>query len=213
MLMCYAYKWQGESKTHFVSRHDFKTYQEFVQSLADLLDSTDIKVAHNGISFDDKMSNRFFVVNGIKPPRPSKSIDTKREAKRHFRFESNTLDDLGDFLNVGRKEKITYAELEEEYLSDNCSKKTKNLMKKYNIQDIAILEKIYNIMLPYMSSHPNLADIYGVDGVCPKCLGTVRPYGSSPRRHGRVKAYICNDCGGRCNEATIKKEGRLVHGK
>ena len=107
VLMCYAYRWRGDKKIHFVSRHDFKTYKEFVQSLADILAEADITIAHNGISFDDKMANRFFVVNDISPPKPRKSIDTKREAKRYFRFESNSLDDLGDFRR-GRSKRKDY---------------------------------------------------------------------------------------------------------
>jgi hypothetical protein len=213
--MCYAYKWLGDKKTHFVSRHDFKNYKEFVQSLADILEEADITIAHNGVSFDDKMANRFFVVNDILPPKPRKSIDTKREAKRHFRFESNSLDDLGDFLGVGRKEKITYAELEEEYMSDNCSKKTQKLMRKYNVQDIVILERVYNKLLPWMSTHPNLGDLYQINSVCPKCLSPdLKKEGTHARRAGRVQSYRCKNCGGWCNDASIiRPGGRTVNAK
>ena len=33
-LMCFAYKWLGENKVHYLSRHDFKTHKELVQALA-----------------------------------------------------------------------------------------------------------------------------------------------------------------------------------
>lgn len=70
-----------EKNVHFVSRRDFKTYHDFVKSLQELLDSADVTIAHNGGSFDDKMANRFFVIEGLLPPKPRKTIDTKREAK------------------------------------------------------------------------------------------------------------------------------------
>lgn len=214
LLMCFSYKWLGEKKTHFVSRHDFKTYRELVQALHDILSQADVTVAHNGASFDDKMANRFFLMERMNPPRPRKAVDTRREAKRHFRFESNSLNDLGEFLGLGSKENITYADLEDEYMMDKCSKRVERLMKRYNNQDVVLLEKIYNVMLPYMKSHPNLNDIYQVHGACPKCLSTdLKKEGTHARANGRVQSWRCNDCGGWCNDSSIiKPGGRKVHG-
>lgn len=212
-LMCYSYKELGEKNVHFVSRHDFKTYHDFVKSLQELLDSADITIAHNGGSFDDKMANRFFVTEGILPPKPRKTVDTKREAKRWFRFESNKLDDLGDFLGLGRKQTIGYADLEDDFMSGNPSRKTVKLMKEYNDQDVRLLEAIYLRMLPFMSSHPNLGDIDGRDAICPKCGGTsLHKRGFNRKRTGSSQRYQCQSCGGWCSEASIKKKGRIVNG-
>lgn len=212
-LMCYAWKELGTSKTHFVSRHDFKTYHEFVKSLRDLLHGADVTIAHNGGTFDDKMANKFFVLEGLTPPKPRKKIDTLREAKRWFRFESNKLDDLGDFLELGRKEKIGYSDLEDDFMSDNPSRKTIRLMKNYNIQDIDLLEKVYLRLRPFMQSHPNLGDVDQINGVCPKCLSSdLKKEGTHARRGGRVQSYSCNNCGGWCNEASLIKPGRTVNG-
>ncbi len=213
-LMCYSYKELGEKNVHFVSRHDFKKYHDFVESLRDLLDSADVTIAHNGGSFDDKMANRFFVIEGLVPPKPRKTIDTKREAKRWFRFESNKLDDLGDFLGLGRKENIGYADLEDDYMSDNPSKKTINLMRKYTNQDVTLLESIYLRMRPFMASHPNMGDLHQIDGVCPKCLSAdLKLEGTHARRGGRVQSFSCNNCGGWCNDNSIvRPNGRKVNG-
>lgn len=213
-LMCYSYKELGEKNVHFVSRHDFKTYFEFVKSLQELLDSADITIAHNGGSFDDKMANRFFVTEGIAPPKPRKTIDTKREAKRWFRFESNSLDDLGQFLGLGRKETIGYADLEDDFMSDNPSKQTIKKMRKYNDQDVRLLERIYLKLRPYMASHPNVGDISSTDGICPKCgSGNLHKRGFNRKRSGITQRYQCQDCSGWCSEASIKKKGRVVNGR
>ena len=212
-LMCYSWKELGEKKTHFVSRHDFKTYHEFVVSLHTLLDSADITIAHNGGSFDDKMANRFFVTEGISPPKPRKTIDTKREAKRWFRFESNKLDDLGQFLGLGRKESIGYADLEDDFMSDNPSKQTIKLMRRYNDQDVRLLERIYLKLRPYMASHPNLGDLGGIDGICPKCgSSNLHKRGFNHKRSGSSQRYQCQNCFGWCSEASIRKQGRVVNG-
>jgi len=213
-LMCYSWKELGSDRVNFVSRHDYDNYTDFVRSLRDLLDSADISIAHNGGSFDDKMANRFFVTCGLNPPRPRKSIDTKREAKRWFRFESNKLDDLGDFLGLGRKETIGYADLEDDFMSDKPSKKTIKLMRQYNNQDVNLLEQIYLRLRPFMQSHPNLGDINQIDGVCPKCLSSdLKLEGTHARRNGRVQSYSCNNCGGWCNDNSIVRPGgRKVNG-
>ena len=196
-LMCYSYKELGESKVHFVSRYDFKTYHEFVKSLRDLLHSADITIAHNGGSFDDKMANRFFVTEGILPPKPRKTVDTKREAKRWFRFDSNSLDDLGQFLGLGRKQTIGYADLEDDFMSGNPSRKTVKLMKDYNDQDVNLLEAIYLRMLPFMASHPNLGDIHQSDGICPKCgSDNLHKRGFNKKRSGQTQRYQCQNCVG-----------------
>lgn len=213
-LMCYSWKELGSAKVNFVSRWDFGTYVEFVNSLRELLDGADITIAHNGGSFDDKMANRFFLQCGLNPPKPRKTIDTKREAKRWFRFESNSLDDLGDFLGLGRKESIGYSDLEDDYMTGSPKKKTVGLLKKYNNQDVNLLEKIYLAMRPYMQSHPNLGDLTQIDGVCPKCLSAdLKLEGTHARRNGRVQSYSCNNCGGWCNDnSIIKPGGRKVNG-
>lgn len=211
-LMCYSYKELGEKNVHFVSRHDFKKYHDFVKSLRDLLDSADVTIAHNGGSFDDKMANRFFVLEGLAPPKPRKTVDTKREAKRWFKFESNKLDDLGDFLGLGRKEKVGYADLEDDFMSDNPAKKTIRLMRKYNNQDVRLLEAVYLRLRPFMSSHPNLGDITQRDAICPKCGSTnLHKRGFNNRRAGSTQRYQCQSCFGWCSEASIKKEGRVVN--
>lgn len=212
-LMSFAYKWLGEKKVTFVSRHDFATYKEFVQSMWDLLDEADITIAHNGNRFDNKMANRFFVKEGFGPVSPYKSIDTLQVARGTFKFQSNSLRDLLEFFGLAGKESITYADLEDDFMSDNPSARTKRLMKKYNIRDVTGLEELYLIFRPYIKNHPNLGDFTQLDGVCPVCLSPdVTPYGSAARRNGRVIAYRCNNCGHRSNENTIKKTGgRLVN--
>lgn len=113
-LMSYAYKWLGEKTIHFKHMHGFKEYKDFVQSLADIQNKADIVVAHNS-KFDNKMSNRFFIEQGIEPPKPYKTIDTLQVARSNFKFPGNSLNDLSEFLGIGEKEKITYADIETDF--------------------------------------------------------------------------------------------------
>ncbi len=210
-LMCFAYKWLGEKKVHYVSRHDFATYNEFVQALWEILDEADIAIAHNGARFDNKMANRFFIKAELGPVSPYKTIDTLQVARGAFKFQSNSLNDLSEFLELGKKAKITYADLEEPFLN-NPTPKIERLMKEYNIQDVVLLEKIYLKLRPYIKNHPNLGDILMIHGACPKCSSTnLQKRGFNVSAAGKKQRYQCMNCGGWCGEANIKKVGRTVN--
>jgi len=210
-LMCFAYKWLGEKKVHYISRHDYATYNEFVHSLWDILDEAEIAIAHNGIRFDNKMSNRFFVKAGLGPVSPYKSIDTLQVARSAFKFQANGLNDLGEFLGLGKKIKMGYADLETDFL-DNPTPKIERLMKQYNIQDVVLLEKLYLVLRPYIKNHPNLGDLIRLHGACPKCASTLlQKRGFNVAAAGPKQRYHCQNCGGWCSEANIKKLGRTVN--
>lgn len=223
-LMCFAYSWLGDTvkrkvdgvwvevpKVHYISRHDV-SYTDLVQKLRDLLDEAHVVIAHNANGFDNKMANRFFIKEGIAPPSPYKSVDTLAVARREFKFQSNSLKDLATYLDLGAKESITYADLEDDFMSDNPSQRTKRLMERYNKMDVILLEKIYLKFRPFIKNHPNWGDLSQLDGVCPKCGSpNLSPRGFLPTRTGLKRRYCCDDCKGWSSEATLKKIGRKVN--
>lgn len=210
-IMSFAWKWHGENKIYYLDRHKLD-YHTLVVRLRDLLDEADVVIAHNGNRFDNKMANRFFIKEEIAPPSPYKSIDTLQVARREFKFQSNSLRDLSQYLDLGAKESITYADLEDDFMTDWPSSKTKKLMEKYNKQDVVLLEKIYLKLRPFIKNHPNWGDLTQSDGVCPKCGShELSPRGFLPTRSGLKQRYNCDDCGGWSSEATIKRTGRKVN--
>jgi len=210
-LMCFAYKFLGDKTVKYVSRHDFAKYDDFVKALWDILNEADIAIAHNAARFDNKMANRFFIKAGLGPVSPYKTVDTLQVARGAFKFQSNGLNDLAEYLDLGSKVKMGYADLEEEFMN-NPTPSVERLMKKYNVQDVVLLEKIYLKLRPFIKNHPNIGDILQEIGLCPKCGSPdLRTYGTAPRANGRVQTYICNTCGGRCSQATIKSSGRIVN--
>lgn len=168
-LMCYSYKWKGDKKPTFVYRHQFDTMKDFLESIRDLLHEADIVVAHNGKKFDDKMMNRFFVKNEVELPSPFISIDTCQIARAKYKFHSNSLKDLCEYLGIGTKENITYADLEDDFMSDSPSTKTIRLMRLYNNMDVELLEKLYYKLRPGIANHPNMARLSNKHDACPQC--------------------------------------------
>lgn len=196
-MMCYAYKWLGEKKIHYVSLHDFKTHRELVQSLHDLQSQADICVAHNGDRFDNKMMNRFYIKEGLDPVPNYKSVDTLKVARANFRFQSNRLNAVCEYLDIGVKSKITYADIETEFL-ENPNRKVEKLMRIYNEQDVRLLEALYLKLRPFMPNHPAINVINNDARVCPKC-GAKDTMHISKHRYTKTGRYIQYQC--------IKKHG------
>lgn len=198
-LMSFAYKWYGEKKIHCHALPDYPLYKkepyndrELVKDLHALLDKADIVIAHNGNSFDIKVSNSRFLINKLDPISNYITIDTLREARKRFKFSSNKLTDLAMYAGVGSKIE------NKKDLWFNCligDMKSWGQMKKYNTHDVYLLEGIYEWMKPWIK-HPNLNIFNGTVASCPKCLSTkIIHYGKRYSTSGIYQRYKCKMCG------------------
>lgn len=168
-ILSFAYKELGSKQIKAYSLADFKGNEEkLVKKLWEVFNDCDIIVGHNGDNFDNKWSNRMFVKYNLSPPEPYKTIDTLKEAKKRFKFASNKLDDLGEYLGVGRKVQHEGFPLWEKCMSGD--KKAFKKMVKYNKGDVALLEKVYLKLRPYMITHPVV--VTNTKYVCPTCGST-----------------------------------------
>ncbi len=190
-MASFAYKYLDEKKIVCVSRRQFddKTDKSVVSALYDVMSSADILVAHNGDQFDVKKTHARFIFHGLSPLKPPTTIDTKKIAKRYFSFNSNSLNDLGVHLGLGKKVKHSGFELWEGCMK-GCQKSW-DLMEKYNKGDVALLEKVYKVFLPWIQNHPGLTK----DG-CSNCSGNnCVKRGFKLSKAGRRQIWQCLDCG------------------
>lgn len=201
-IITVAWKWLGEKTTHVISLPDFKTYKkdkrndkELVAVMHKLFDEADVIIAHNGNSFDQKWTYARFLVNGMKPPSPSLYIDTKLVAKSKFRFNSNSLNNLGEYLGLGKKIDTGGIDLWVGCIEDNNANSWR-LMCKYNKQDVVLLEKVYLAMKPYMTNHPRFDVIPGTITHCTCGSSHLQKRGFARLVSGKLKQrYQCMDCG------------------
>ena len=222
-MMCWCAKWLGDKKVHSSALPDFDYYKKhpkcdrlIMKALRKLLDEADIVIAHNGARFDVRKANARFIVHGIEPPSPYRIIDTLKEARKHFMFTSNRLDDLGRILGVGRKIATGGFELWVECLEGN--KTAWNKMVKYCKQDVLLLERVYKKLLPYMTSHPNLSIYLSKQfAVCGSCgSGNIMKNGHVYTQASKYQRYKCKDCysSGRyvtnVNKKDMKKQTRSI---
>ena len=85
-------------------------------------------------------------------------------------------------------------------------------MRSYNIQDVVLLEKLYNIIRPWVQSHPNYA-LYNNDEVevCPNCGSShLQKRGFHYTKTMKYQRVRCSDCGtwSRTKSSVLEKEKR-----
>lgn len=195
-ILSIGYKWLGEKKTHCITIDDLgsKNDKELTKIIWALFQEADILIAHNGKAFDIKKAKARFVFWKLKPCKHLSVIDTKQVAKNGFSFTSNSLDDLGKHLGVGRKIKHEGFGLWLKCMGgDRAAFKR---MKKYNVQDVILLEKVYKRLLPWIPNHPSLAAIKEVVG-CPNCGSShVVKQGVRANHTGLRQQMQCKSCKG-----------------
>jgi hypothetical protein len=199
-LASFSWKVLGEKKVHVVGLPDFPSYKkdkfddkELTKALWKLFDGADILIAHNGNSFDVKQSNAFFIKHNLPPPSAYQTIDTKLVAKRYFRFNSNKLDDLGDYFGLGRKVDTGGFQLWLDCMAGDT--KAWKKMYTYNKQDVVLLEQIYLHMRPWMVNHPNVNAYTAQQDACPLCGSqNLQKRGFMGTRTGQTQRYQCQQC-------------------
>jgi DNA polymerase elongation subunit (family B) len=186
-LLSVAWKWLDNPRIYALNAP--QNDKKLVKVLWELFDEADVIIGHNSDQFDIRKTNARFAYYNLPPPSPYKTVDTKKAAKRYFNFNSNKLDDLGEYLKLGRKVKHEGFSLWLGCLANNPLSWKR--MIRYNKQDVVLLEKIYLRLRPYMTNHPK---IYGKTK-CPHCGSNnviYRGMSTSPKPKQRIS---CKDCG------------------
>lgn len=166
-MLCFGARWLGKKQVIFKSvHHDGK--KAMLEELHRLMDKADVLVGWNSAAFDHKHINREFLENGMQPPSPVKDLDLMSITKANFQFPSNKLDYVAQKLGVGAKVKHSGFELWIDCMDGKDSAWRE--MKKYQIQDVELLDKLYNVLLPWLPGKSSVTskekhDLAGVEGV------------------------------------------------
>lgn len=190
--LCWSAAWDHNRRTiYFRSRYD----EDFLSFLWELIDEADALCTYNGVRFDIPVINREFLEAGLTPPSPSKNLDLYKVVKQNFRFASNKLDFVCQMLGIGAKIHHKGQELWTGCMEGD--EKSWRLMARYNRQDVRLLPKLYDRLLPWISGHPNHA-LYSSDNrpLCSNCgSGRVQSRGTEKTRTMVYRRFVCTDCG------------------
>ena len=193
-VMCWAAKWLGEDTIFFDSVHQSRP-KRMLRRIHMLLEQADAVVHYNGTRFDIPTLNKEFLLMGLPPPSTYKQIDLLSTARGRFRFPSNKLDFIAQALGVGKKHEHAGHTLWVKCMAGDAE--SWKVMEEYNKNDVTLLEEVYNIFLPWIRNHPNIALYDEVVGdVCPNCGGThLKKRGFSYTVTNKYQRYQCKDCG------------------
>jgi uncharacterized protein YprB with RNaseH-like and TPR domain len=191
-VLCYAAKWLGEENVYFDSVHQSKP-KSMLKGIHALLDSADAVIHYNGTKFDIPTLNKEFLLTKLLPPSPYKQIDLLRVVRSNFRFPSNKLDYVSQRLGLGSKHAHEGHDLWVKCM--NGDKDAWKRMEEYNIQDVVLLESLYDNLLPWIKNAPNRNLYQDITG-CPTCGSTcLHKRGTAVSTTGSYQRYQCRDCG------------------
>lgn len=191
--ICFAAKFMDERKVHFYSEFHHGR-DEMIQAAHDLISEADVLMHYNGDGFDLPNLNKEFLLAGHAPPAPYKSIDLLKVFRKNFRFPSNKLAFVSEQLELAGKLKHEGHELWIKCL--NGDPKAWAQMKRYNVQDVRLLEEVYDKIRPWIKSHPHFGLYTGDLECCPTCGGDNRQRrGFAYTGVGKFQQYACNGCG------------------
>lgn len=144
-VICICYKWSDENETKSLSWSKGND-KEMLKTFAKIINSADEIVGQNSDRFDVKWLRARCLYHRIPLSVKFNSIDTLKMAKAGFYFNSNKLDYMGQFLGVGKKIHTDY-ELWKEVMDGDREALSK--MIEYCIEDVELLERVYNEIQPY----------------------------------------------------------------
>lgn len=211
-VLCWSAKWHGKKELMFDSVHK-SSHKKMLEGIHALMDEADAICHYNGTRFDIPVLNKEFILAGMSPPAPSKDIDLLRTARSRFKFTSNKLDYVAQVLGLGSKTKHTGYQLWIDCMN-RCPKAWK-LMERYNKQDVLLLEKVHDRLLPWIKNYPN-QNLYGKINSCPSCGSKkMQRRGTAVSVNVKYQRWQCLGCGkwskGEKSESHVKAKFQGIH--
>lgn len=175
-------------------KKDFRNDKVCAVAMHKVMSEADVIVAHNLDRFDLPMLNVIFKLHGLGPIPEKKMLDTLKEARKHFRFAGNGLDDLLKlFGHSGKEEKPDWF-----LMTEGDEKEIKKSIKYCN-RDVKGLQIVLNELKPWMKNLPKPRNkeeknFYGItecDACGSKRLRNKGLDGAAGKPYPRVK---CSEC-------------------
>ena len=191
-IICICYKFEGEKKVHHLTWDKKQCDKAMLQKFMKIMNEADECVAHNGDNFDIKWLRTRCLYHKISAFPEYVSIDTKKEGKKYFLFNSNALDYISWYIGGQRKKKVDMDLWKA--IAVNKSAKAMKEMVEYCKVDVLALEEIFLRFKPYTKAKTSIARIASH---CPECdspntqIAKHRPTASGTKR----VQFQCQDCG------------------
>jgi hypothetical protein len=167
-VICASYKWEGDDKVHSLRWDRQHSDAKLLKELLKVVACADELVAHNGDKFDLPWLRARCLKHGLQPLPNYKTVDTLAWARRLFRFNSNKLDYIAQFLGVGAKTSTEFG-LWRRVVVDR-DRGALDEMVRYCAQDVRILEGVWDRLRIAAAPKTHAGVLKGSDRwSCPHC--------------------------------------------
>jgi hypothetical protein len=189
-VLCVGAKWLGKAATEFYSEWEHG-HEEMIRKTYSLLSEADAVITYNGDRFDLPKLKGEFALLGLPAPPPIASIDVYKSVKK-LGLVSGKLAFVGPFFAIGKKIKNAGFPLWTGVIDgdERCQRD----MTKYCLQDVKLLEKVYDRLKAHIHNHPHLGDTGA--HACGACGSTkVHSRGDRRTKMFKIQRLQCQGCG------------------
>jgi DNA polymerase elongation subunit (family B) len=174
-IICICYKWINENKVYSLHWDENQDDKKLLEQFIEVANEADELIGHNSDKFDLPWIRTRCLYHKIPVFPVYTTLDTLNYARSKFKFNSNKLDYIAKFLNVGQKISTGYDLWEKVIL--NKDKEALHHMIEYCKNDVVILEKVYNRMITYIPVKTHHGVIAGEEKYsCPNCTSNSMKY-------------------------------------
>jgi predicted RNA-binding Zn-ribbon protein involved in translation (DUF1610 family) len=213
-VLSWSAKWHGSEECEFSSLrmvgHTPAGKKRMLREIHKLLDQADAVVTYNGNGFDLKILNKEFLMQGMAPPAPYKSIDLLAVMRRKFRWTSNKLDYVVKQLGLGQKTKHAGMDMWLTCMTKGSEgyHEAWDMMEEYNVNDVFLTEELYDAVVGWIHNPVNHSADQNAH-VCPYCGSKhVQKRGNYISKTLVYKRYQCQGCGGWSHGKVAEKADR-----
>lgn len=150
-ILCVGMQWFGERTVEVLTVWELGEEEMLRQVHAKIMEA-DAVVGKNSIKFDLPHLKTWFLKYKLDPLPALTHIDLEKVARWHFKFMSNRLEYIVEFLGLGHKMDTGGFKLWREVLEGKES--ARNKMKRYCATDVRVTSKLYKEFRGWISDHP-----------------------------------------------------------
>lgn len=167
-IICICYKWEDEKEVYALQWDSKQNDKRMLQQFIEVANTANELVGHNGDKFDLAWIRTRCLFHGIDMFPIYQTIDTLKVARSKFRFQSNRLNYIAEFLGLGGKIKTEFNLWKDILL--NKDKVAMEKMIKYCKKDVSLLEEVYKLLGNHIAPKTHYGVVFGYDrGTCPEC--------------------------------------------
>jgi uncharacterized protein YprB with RNaseH-like and TPR domain len=167
-IICICWKWEDDKEIGSVHWDKNQCDKSLLLRFIKVANEADELVGHNGDRFDLAWIRTRCLFHRIDMFPNYVTIDTLKISRSKFKFNSNRLNYIADYLGIGQKIKTEFSLWKDIVL--NKDKKAMDKMIIYCKKDVALLEKVFKELNNHIPAKTHYGVKFNQDrGSCPEC--------------------------------------------